>query len=64
MLRWAAILLGIPALAAFAVVSDLAGILVVISLVMLVMSLGGFVASFFVAAPKPDEARYESEWSS
>ncbi|OVZ57647.1 hypothetical protein CDO44_18000 [Pigmentiphaga sp. NML080357] len=64
MLRWATIFFVIPLLAAVAGLTDFAASAANIALILFVLSLGAFLATFFLDPPKDPEDAYEHEWSS
>ncbi|MDX3904604.1 MAG: hypothetical protein QHC78_02810 [Pigmentiphaga sp.] len=63
MLRWATIFFVIPLLVAVVGLSDLVASAATIAIVLFVVSLGAFIATFFIHLPDEAEERYEREWS-
>ncbi|MBN9475863.1 MAG: hypothetical protein ABS43_21670 [Bordetella sp. SCN 67-23] len=63
MLRWATIFFVIPLLAAVAGFSDFAASAANIAVVLFLVSLGAFLATFFIRTPEDVEEEYQGEWS-
>ncbi|MPS28009.1 DUF1328 domain-containing protein [Pigmentiphaga sp.] len=63
MLRWATIFFVIPLLAAVVGISDFAASAAHIAIALFLVSLGAFLATFFVDPPDGGEEDCEGEWS-
>jgi len=63
MLRWATIFFVIPLLVAVVGLSDLAASAANIAVVLFLISLGAFLATFFVEPRHEADDGYEGEWS-
>jgi len=63
MLRWATIFFVIPLLAIVAALTDFAASAATITLVMFVVSLAAFVATFFLDRREEQDEAYDHEWS-
>ncbi|MFW7348898.1 MAG: DUF1328 domain-containing protein [Pigmentiphaga sp.] len=63
MLRWATIFFVIPLLVAVVGLGDFAASAANIAFVLFLVSLGAFLATFFVRSPEETEEGYEGEWS-